>query len=81
MKPKKRPESYTQADEILMEIGRRFREIRKKKEPNYEDFARKYNLNKVTLSRLEMGKSLSLRLFIHTLLKSGISLQDFFNGL
>jgi transcriptional regulator with XRE-family HTH domain len=44
-------------------------------------FAEKSNLNKVTLNRLERGEGGSLKLFIYTIQKLGISLENFFHGL
>ena len=55
--------------------------LRKEMSPNYEDFAAKNNINKVTLNKIERGESVALRLFVLTLQKMGISLEDFFKGL
>jgi DNA-binding XRE family transcriptional regulator len=81
MKPKKVPESYRKVDQKLVQIGMKVRQIRREKSPNYEDFARDNNINKVTLNKIEKGDSVSLRLFINVIQKLGISLQDFFKGL
>ena len=81
MKPKKVLESYLEADQKLVHIGKKVRQLRRAKSPNYENFARENNINKVTLNKIEKGDSVSLRLFIHVIQKLGISLQDFFKGL
>ena len=69
------------ADEILLRIGLRVRELRKKQEKNYEAFARFNNLNKVTLQRLETGQNFTMKSLIVTLDSLGISLKDFFRDL
>lgn len=81
MKPKKVPEPYSDVNQKLEQIGAKVRMIRKEKSPNYEVFATKSNINKVTLNKIERGESVSLRLFVLTLQKMGISLEDFFKGL
>lgn len=81
MIPKKIPESYSNVNQKLKLIGAKVRMLRKEMSSNYEDFADKSNINKVTLSKIERGESVSLRLFILTLEKMGISLEDFFKGL
>jgi len=81
MKPKKLPESYLEADQKLVQIGKKVRKLRKAKRANYEDFARENNINKVTLNKIEKGESVSLRLFINVIQKLEISLQDFFKSL
>jgi transcriptional regulator with XRE-family HTH domain len=81
MKPKKMPESYANANQKLVQIGVKVRKLRKDMSPNYEDFAANSNINKVTLNRIERGDNVSLRLFVNTLQKMGISLEDFFKGL
>jgi transcriptional regulator with XRE-family HTH domain len=82
MKPKKIPESYSDVNKKLKQIGEKVRKLRKEKCRNYEDFALISNINKVTLLRLERGDSVSMKLFINVLQKLGISsLEDFFQGL
>ncbi|MCX6254388.1 MAG: helix-turn-helix domain-containing protein [Bacteroidia bacterium] len=81
MKPKKIPESYLEVNQKLEQIGKKVRQLRKEKSPNYEDFACENNINKVTLNKIENGESVSLRLFISVIQKLGISLQDFFKEL
>ena len=82
MKPKKVPEQYLEVDQKLIQIGEKVRKLRKEKSPNYENFATAYNINKVTLNRIERGESVSTKLFFNVLLKLEItSLEDFFNGL
>jgi transcriptional regulator with XRE-family HTH domain len=82
MKPKKVPESYSDVNQKLLQIGERVRKLRKEKYSNYESFSEASNINKVTLNRIELGKSVSMKLFINVLLKLEISsLEDFFQGL
>ena len=81
MKPKKVPEPYSDVNQKLEQIGTKVRMLRKEMSPNYEDFAAKSNINKVTLNKIERGESVSIRLFLLTLQKMGISLEDFFKGL
>ncbi len=45
------------SDILLKKIGNSVRELRKKREKNYEEFARKHKINKVTLQRLETGQN------------------------
>jgi transcriptional regulator with XRE-family HTH domain len=81
MKPKKVPESFTEANTKLAQIGEKVRMLRKGLSPNYENFAANSNLNKVTLNKIERGENVSMRLFVLTLQKMGISLENFFKGL
>jgi transcriptional regulator with XRE-family HTH domain len=82
MKPKKVPESYSDVNQKLLQIGERVRKVRKEKYSNYESFSEASNINKVTLNRIELGKSVSMKLFINVLLKLEISsLEDFFQGI
>jgi len=66
------------ADEILSRIGLKVRELRKRQEKNYEDFARKHRINKVTLQRLETGKNFTMKSLIDVLRIMGISMDEFF---
>ena len=81
MKPKKVPEPYSDVNMKLEKIGAKVRILRKELSPNYEVFAAKSNINKVTLNKIERGESVSLKLFVLTVQKMGISLEDFFKGL
>ena len=81
MKPKKVLEPNSEVNQKLENIGAKVRMLRKERSPNYEDFAAKSNINKVTLNKIERGESVSLRLFVLTIQKIGISLEDFFKGL
>lgn len=82
MKPKKLQESYMKVDRKLELIGEKVRKLRKEKYSNYESFSKAFNINKVTLNRIENGKSVSMKLFLSILLKLEIaSLEDFFQGL
>jgi transcriptional regulator with XRE-family HTH domain len=81
MKPKKVPESSIDVDIKLQEIGEKLRMIRKAQYSNYEDFARRSNINKVLINRSERGKSISMKQFVNIIQKLGISFQEFFKGL
>jgi transcriptional regulator with XRE-family HTH domain len=81
MKPKKVKESYSDVSKKLVQIGEKVRKLRKDESANYEQFATKHNINKVTLNHIERGESVSLKLFINVLQKLEISLEDFFAGL
>ena len=54
-------------DQKLKEIGKRVRSYRKNKSSNYEDFAKKYNFNKVSLARIETGKNYTVSSLIQLL--------------
>ncbi len=69
------------ADLILKRIGTKVRELRKKQEKNYEEFARKHRINKVTLQRLETGQNFTMKSLIEVLGVLEISLEDFFSNL
>ena len=81
MRPNKLLESYSDVNLKLEKIGSKVRMLRKEMSPNFEDFAIKSNINKVTLKKIERVESVSMRLFVLTLYKIGISLEDFFKGL
>ena len=81
MKPKKKPVSLDDVNIKMTEIGEKLRMIRKERYSNYEDFAFTCNINKVTVNKIERGENVSLRLFIYTIQRLEISLEDFFKGL
>lgn len=81
MKPKKVPESYSDVNQKLVQIGEKVRKLRKGMSPNYEDFAAKSNINKVTLNKIERGESVSMKLFINVIQKLDISFEEFFKEL
>lgn len=68
-------------DVILKEIGAKVRTHRKSAYKNYEDFAKAYKFNKVTISRLENGENFTMSSLIQVLRVLDISLEDFFNGI
>lgn len=65
----------------LTEIGQKVREHRKSIEKNYQVFAVKYKINKVTLSRIENGENFNMVSFLEVLNVLGISLEEFFKGI
>jgi transcriptional regulator with XRE-family HTH domain len=68
-------------DQILKEVGARIRARRKEVESNYEVFAKKYNINKVTLQRIESGANSSLKSLIQVADAIGIKLDDLFQDI
>jgi transcriptional regulator with XRE-family HTH domain len=81
MKQKKVPQPTYDIDLKLIEIGAKVRELRRAKDANYEHFAFSNDLNKVSLSRLERGDNITLKLLIRTLQSLDVSLESFFAGL
>ena len=68
-------------DLLLKEIGAKVRTLRKSAFKNYEDFAKTYQFNKVTISRLENGENFTMTSLVQVLRVLDISLEDFFNGI
>ena len=66
---------------ILKEIGAKVRTQRKVPYKNYEQFAKAYKFNKVTISRLENGENFTMSSLIQVLRVLDISFEDFFNGI
>jgi len=62
----------------LKEIGEKVRSIRKQQYKNYEDFAKAFKINKVTISRLENGENTTLMTFIEVLSALNVTLEEFF---
>ena len=81
MKKNVDPRLTEDVDQILKEIGLRIKSQRKQIANNYEDFARTYNFNKVTLSRIESGENSSLKSIIILARKVGIQIEDLFKGI
>jgi len=68
-------------DVILKEIGAKVRTSRKSAFKNYESFAKAYEFNKVTISRLENGENFTMTSLVQVLRVLNISLEDFFKGI
>jgi transcriptional regulator with XRE-family HTH domain len=65
----------------LKAIGKKVRELRRQKNSNYEAWSYLNGINKVSLSRLERGENITMKLFLEILQKLDISPQDFFTSL
>ncbi|MFN7253536.1 MAG: helix-turn-helix domain-containing protein [Anaerobacillus sp.] len=52
--------------------------IRRNQFKNYEDFAKQYGFNKVTINRLENGENSNLGTLIMVLIALEVSLNEFF---
>jgi len=81
MKKEVDPRLNEDIDQILKEIGTRIKSHRKLISNNYEDFARTYNLNKVTVNRIESGENSSLKSIIKLARIVGIKIEDLFKGI
>ncbi len=77
MKKELDPEVSKDIERLLTEIGSKVREHRKVVYKNYEDFAKDYSINKVTISRLENGENFTMSILIQVLRALDISLEDF----
>jgi transcriptional regulator with XRE-family HTH domain len=62
----------------MLEIGKKIREIRKRKYSNYEHFAYEHDLNRVQYGRYENGKDLRMSTFLKILKALKVSPTDFF---
>ena len=74
-------DNHHSSDEILRRIGEKVRELRKDQDKNYEDFARKHQINKVTLQRLETGQNFTMKSLVEILGILDVSIEDFFRDL
>ncbi len=81
MKKEVDPQLNADIEIIIKEIGSRIKSQRKLIRNNYEDFARDYNINKVTISRVENGENSSLRSIIILARAVGIKIEDLFKGI
>jgi transcriptional regulator with XRE-family HTH domain len=81
MKKEIDPQLTADIELIIKEIGSRIKSQRKLIRNNYEDFARDYNINKVTISRVENGENSSLRSIIILARAVGIKIEDLFKGI
>lgn len=67
------------ADKILIEIGKKVRDIRKSHYKNYETFAEAHGFNKVTISRLERGENVTIKTLIEVLSALNVPINEFFS--
>ena len=68
-------------DKKLKEIGIKIRQLRSSENSNYEAWAYLNGVNKVSLSRLERGENVTMKLLITILQKLDVSLEKFFKHL
>lgn len=68
-------------EDLMQKIGKRIRYHRKKVEKNYEVFAQKYNINKVTIQRMETGQNFTISSLLQVLGVLGISLEELFRDI
>ena len=70
--------SEASVDQQMKTIGEKVRELRRQKNPNYEAWSYLNGINKVSLSRLERGENITMKLFLEILKKLDVSPQNFF---
>ena len=63
-------------DQKLKEIGDKVKIRRKAISNNYENFAKAYKINKVTLLRIENGENYTMSSFLRLLNSIGITIED-----
>jgi hypothetical protein len=68
-------------DQQMKIIGEKVRELRRKKNPNYEAWSYLNAINKVSLNRVERGENVTLKMLLEILKKLEVSVEDFFNGI
>lgn len=70
-------------DPVLLKIGEKVRLLRKSNPEyiNYEVFAFKNNINKVTLSKIEKGENHNIASLIKIIRALDITVEDFFKGI
>jgi transcriptional regulator with XRE-family HTH domain len=68
-------------DQQMKIIGDKVRELRRKKNPNYEAWSYLNGINKVSLNRIERGENVTMKMFLEILKKLDVSVEDFFNGI
>ena len=83
MTDKKSVKPISERDPLLILIGEKVRSIRKSdpENVNYEVFAFKNGINKVTLSKIEKGENHNIASLIKVLAALNVSLEDFFKGI
>ena len=69
-------------DKLVKAIGKRVKQLRVEAGyTSYEDFAKRHDLHRMTMHRIEAGKSVSLRTLNIILQKLGVSYKEFFDEL
>lgn len=77
----KKVSSVVSVDQQMKTIGEKVREMRKKKNPNYEAWAYLNGINKVSLNRIERGENVTMKMLLDILHKLDVSPHDFFSGI
>lgn len=79
MKPKEIPQDH---QELMIEIGKRLRELRKNKDMSYIEFAKKIGISRNSYNQMELGISnFQFISLLVVLQEHGIGLDKFFKGL
>lgn len=73
--------SGVSVDQQMKTIGEKVREMRKKKNPNYEAWSYLNGINKVSLNRIERGENVTMKMLLEILNKLDVSPHDFFSGI
>jgi transcriptional regulator with XRE-family HTH domain len=73
--------SVASVDQQMKTMGEKVRELRRKKNPNYEAWSYLNGINKVSLNRIERGENVTMKMLLEILQKLDVSPQDFFNGI
>jgi len=71
----------TPVDQQMKTIGEKVRELRKRKNPNYEAWSYLNGINKVSLNRIERGENVTMKMLLEILHKLDVSPHDFFNSI
>ena len=76
-------ESKMERDPVLIKIGEKVRMLRKSNPEyiNYEVFAYKNNINRVTLFKIEKGENHNIASLVKIIRALGITVEDFFKGI
>ena len=77
----KKVSSEESIEQQMKTIGEKVRELRRKKNPNYEAWAYLNAINKVSLNRIERGENVTMKMLLEILKKLDVSVMDFFNGI
>ncbi|MCK5371217.1 MAG: helix-turn-helix transcriptional regulator [Cyclobacteriaceae bacterium] len=67
--------------ERIKKIGEKIRMLRKEVEPNYETFAFKNGINRMSYFNVEKGNNIQLSTLLKILDGLDISLEEFFKGI
>ena len=67
--------------ERIKKIGEKIRQLRKEVEPNYENFAFKNGINRMSYFNVEKGNNIQLSTLLKILDGLDITLEEFFQGL